>query len=156
MGDTSSKLPQQIAATPGCSRPTKSFTEYPLGKDCVFLWFRLYSCLFLTLWIETLRELRYTWEQISSALMVSRTTIWRHFQQLGLQMSSYTQITDSDLDCVMATLVRRFPNNGTSMMWGHLRSVGIVVTRARVQESLLRVSESSVRSRQRLTVQRRV
>ena len=71
-------------------------------------------------------------------------------------MSSYTQTTDSDLDCVMATLVRRFPNNGTSMMWGHLRSVGIVVTRARVQESLLRVSESSVRSRQRLTVQRRV
>lgn len=103
-----------------------------------------------------LRELRYTWEQISGALMISRTTLWRRLRELGIHTSSYTQISDADLDSAMSTLVRRFPNNGTTMMWGHLRSLNIVVTRSRVQESLLRVSESSVQMRQRITVQRRV
>lgn len=65
-------------------------------------------------------------------------------------------ISDADLDSAMSTLVRRCPNNGTTMMWGHLRSLNIVVTHSRVQESLLRVSESSVQMRQRITVQRRV
>ena len=74
----------------------------------------------------------------------------------SIRLSLYTQISDSDLDGVMTTLVRRFPNNGTSMMWGHLRSLNITVTRARVQDSLLRVSASSVRLRQRMAVRRRV
>ena len=103
-----------------------------------------------------LRELRYTWEQISGALMISRTTLWRRLRELGIHTSSYTLISDADLDSAMSSLVRRFPNNGTTMMWGHLRSLNIVVTRSRVQESLLRVSESSVQMRQRITVQRRV
>lgn len=103
-----------------------------------------------------LRELRYTWEQISSALMISRTTLWRRFRELGVHTSSYTQLSDADLDSIMSTLVRRFPNNGTSMMWGHLRSLNIIVTRNRVQDSLLRVSESSVQLRQRTTIHRRV
>ena len=88
--------------------------------------------------------------------MVSRSTLWRHLRQLGFQMSAYTQLSDADLDSVMTTLVRRFPNSGTSMMWGHMRSFGIVVTRARVQESLIRVSEALVNSRRRVAVQRRV
>ena len=65
----------------------------------------------------------------------------------SIRLSLYTQISDSDLDGVMTTLVRRFPNNGTSIIWGHLRSLNITVTRARVQDSLLRVSASSVRLR---------
>ena len=71
-------------------------------------------------------------------------------------MSAYTQISDAGLVSVMSTLVRRFPNNGISMMWGHMRSFGIVVPRARVQESLIRVSETLVNSRQRVAIQRRV
>ena len=73
-----------------------------------------------------------------------------------MQTSSYSQISDADLDNVVSTLVWRFPNNGISMMWGHLCSVNFIVTRSRVQDSKLRVSGSFVRMRQRLTVQRRV
>ena len=65
-------------------------------------------------------------------------------------------MSNADLDSVVSTFVNRFPNNGTAMMWGQLRSIGIVVTRSRVQESLLRVSESSVTRRQRFAIQRRV
>ena len=59
-------------------------------------------------------------------------------------MSSYTQLSDAELDGVMSTLVQRFPNNGVRMMWGHLKSVNIFVTRAKVHESLIRVSRHLV------------
>lgn len=59
-------------------------------------------------------------------------------RELGIHTSLYTLISDADLDSAMSTLVR-FPNNGTTMIWGHLRSLNIVVTRSRVQESLLTV-----------------
>ena len=81
---------------------------------------------------------------IASVLLVSRTTLWRRFQELGLSMSFYTQLSDAELDGVMSTLVQRFPNNGVRMMWGHLKSVNIFVTRAKLHESLLRVSSHLV------------
>lgn len=88
--------------------------------------------------------------------MVSRTTLWRRLREAGLQLSSYTALSDTELDHVMVSLVQRFPNNGTTMMWGHLRSLNVIVPRSRVHDSLLRVSEPLVRLRQRTTVQRRV
>lgn len=101
-----------------------------------------------------MRERRYTWGQIASALMISRTTLWRRFRDLDLQR--YTHLTNSELDSIMSNLARRFPLNGTIMMWGHLRSLNIFVTRARVQDSLIRVSGNLVETRRRTTVHRRV
>ena len=106
--------------------------------------------------IELLRELHYTWNEISSILVVSRTTLWRRLREAGVQLSPYTQLSDRELDDVMLSLVQRFPNNGTQMMWGHLRSLNITVSRSRVHDSLLRVSEPLVRLRRRMTIQRRV
>ena len=102
-----------------------------------------------------LRELKYTWEQIASTLMIGRTTLWRRLRELGVS-SAYTQLNDVELDEVMYTLIRRFPNNGVVMMWGHLRSLNIFVPRIKVRNSLLRISVNLVEARQSMTLQRRV
>lgn len=103
-----------------------------------------------------MRELGYGWQQISSALMVSRTTLWRRLRDLGIQTSMYTTISDSELDSVMSGLVSRFPQNGITMMRGHLRSLNIHITRARVHDSLMRISGDLVEVRRRNAIQRRV
>ncbi len=71
--------------------------------------------------------------------MVSRTTLWRRLKELGLTIPPHSDITDSELDGVMEVLVHKYPRNGIVMMWGHLRSISIFVTRKRVYESLTRV-----------------
>lgn len=103
-----------------------------------------------------LREMRFTWEQIASTLMISRTTLWRRITEMGLHSLTYAQLTDVEMDEVMSTLVRRFPNNGVVMMWGLLRSFNIFVPRIKVHDSLLRVSGHSIEACERTSVQRRV
>lgn len=105
--------------------------------------------------IEFLRKLRYTWSEIADVLMVSRTTLWRHLNELGLDFSRYNMITDDELDSVMELLVRSYPQNGIVMMWGHLRSINIHVTRKRVHESLIRVSPAIVAQRRSCAISRR-
>ena len=106
--------------------------------------------------VELLREMRYSWDRIADVLMVSRTTLWRHLNELGLNLSSYSDITDSELDGVMEMLVGNYPRNGIVMMWGHLRSINIFITRKRVHESLNRVLPQIVRQRRSRTISRHV
>lgn len=100
-----------------------------------------------------LREMRFTWEQIASTLMISRTTLWRRITEMGVHSLTHTQLTDVE---GMSTLVRRFPNNGVVMMWGLLRSFNIFVPRIKVHDSLIRVSGHLVEARERTSIQRRV
>ena len=67
--------------------------------------------------------MRYTWQQVTDVLMVSRTTLWRNLTELGISLSTYTDISGAELDGVMQLLVSDFPNNGIVMMWGQLRSM---------------------------------
>lgn len=72
--------------------------------------------------------------------MISRTTLWRRLRDLNLvPLTSYTEISNDDLDGVLSLLITNFPQNGIVMMWGHLKSINIFVTRQRVSESLLRL-----------------
>lgn len=103
-----------------------------------------------------MREHGYTWEQVANTLLVSRVTIWRRLRDLGLQCTLYTSLSNSELDDIVSSLVRRFPLNGVVMMWGHLRSLNIIVTRARVHDSMLRISNELVEARQRVSLNRRI
>ena len=47
--------------------------------------------------VELLREMRYTWQQVADVLMISRSTLWRRLTELGFPMSSYSDISDSEL-----------------------------------------------------------
>ena len=71
---------------------------------------------------------------------------------MRLSLSSYSIITDSELDGVMGILVRDYPQNGVVMMWGHLRSISIFVTRKRVYDSLTRVSPERIQHRRSTTI----
>ena len=62
--------------------------------------------------VELLREMRYTWQQVADVLMISRSTLWRRLTELGFPMSSYSDISDSELDGVMELLIADFPRNG--------------------------------------------
>ena len=88
--------------------------------------------------------------------MISRTTLWHRLSEMDIPLSSYTGISDSDLDAVVSLLVSRFPQNGIVLMWGHLKSIKIFVTQQKVAESLMRVSPQLVRYRQSHLVSRRV
>ena len=100
--------------------------------------------------------MRYTWQQVADVLMMSRTTLWRRLKEVGMPLSLYNDITESELDGVVELLVRDFPTYGIVMMWGQLRSMDIVVTRQRVHESLMRVSPTFVHHRRSHTISRRV
>ena len=105
--------------------------------------------------LEYLQEMGYTMEQCAETLLMSRSTLWRRCQELGLSTNTYINISDSELDSVVQRLAQSFPRSGSIMMWGHLRGFGVHVTRRRVRESLLRVSASSVQLRATTTVRRR-
>lgn len=94
-------------------------------------------------------------EQCAEVLLVSRTTLWRCCQELGLSVNSYSTISNSELDAAVQRLTESFPRSGYIMIWGHLRAMGVHVTRQRVRETLLRVSASSVQLRRTTTVRRR-
>jgi len=105
--------------------------------------------------VEFLRELGFSWEEIADVVMISRTTLWRRLKELGITTGQYADISEAELDSIMSTLVRNFPNSGITMMWGHLRSMSIHVPRRKVSESLHRVNPISVLTRQCTTVSRR-
>ena len=70
----------------------------------------------------------------------------------GQQVNGGSYISDSELHATVQRLTVSFPRSGYVMMWGHLRGMGIHVTRRRVRETLLRVSASSVQLRATTTV----
>jgi len=104
-----------------------------------------------------LKEMRYTWTEIADVLLMSRTTLWRRLRDLNMvPLTSYTEITNDDLDATMTILVTRFPQNGIVMMWRHLKSINIYVTRQRVAESLTRILPENLRLRRSNPVARHV
>ncbi len=99
--------------------------------------------------------MQYTWGQIADVMMTSRTTLWRRMTELGVSFSTYSNISDSELDSVVEVQVRNFPRYGSVMMWGHLRSLNIHVTRQKVRDSLMRVSPEAIQYRRSTTISRR-
>ena len=63
----------------------------------------------------------------------SRTTLWRCLQEENITLSSYTDISDCDLD-IVKRLQQDFPNACLVMNQGHLQSVGLSVQRCRVRQ----------------------
>ena len=100
-----------------------------------------------------MRELAFTWDEIAAVLMVSRATLWQRIKELGVNTTGYSDISEAELDSVITTLVQDYPNNGITMMWGHLISMNIHIPR-RVSESLHCVSPLAVATHRRSTVSR--
>ena len=102
--------------------------------------------------LEFLREMKYSWEECAAVLMVSRSTLWRHAQELGTSHAAFSNISDTELDSVVERIAHQAPSCGVIMVWGQLRSYGVNVPRRRVRESLLRVSPRGVQQRRTTTI----
>ena len=105
--------------------------------------------------VELMRESKFTWQEISDALLVSRTTLWRRLKKCGYSFQSYTDISDQELIDILGSLQLQFPNTGLPIMSGHLESMGIHVQRRRLIEALQTVDPVGRSQRWRSVVHRR-
>ena len=82
----------------------------------------------------------FTTAQISELLGVSIRTVNRRLTHFGLQQrQQYSPISDQVLDVAIVSIRRQFPHCGQRMMQGHLRSMGLVIQRHRIRDSLVRI-----------------
>ena len=84
-------------------------------------------------------ESKFTVPQISDMIGVSVRTIHRQLSEYNLSIhSTYTDLTDGELDSIASDIHKEFPMCGNKQMSGHLMSWGI-----RVQQQNMRVYASS-------------
>ena len=75
--------------------------------------------------VELLRSAGYTWDEISKALMISRTTLWRRVKEGNLVITKYTDVSDNDLDVAVIDLQNCHPNSGQVLLQGLLQARGM-------------------------------
>ena len=106
--------------------------------------------------LSSLLERRFTVPQISDILGVSIRTVRRIMSVYNLSVRSYySQVSDGDLDAIVAEILMRFPACGNRQMQGHLLARGMRVQQHRVRESQRRVDPSGVMMRRLFTINRR-
>ena len=88
--------------------------------------------------IEFYRECGYTWNEVADILGVSRSTLWRRLKEASLHMNKYTDISDHDIDFIVAQIQREYPNCGQQMIYGFLKARGICIQRERLRLSVFR------------------
>ena len=104
--------------------------------------------------VRQMRSLGFTWVNIAKILNISRRTLYRQIQDTDL-MGSH-DITDQELDAVVQDYKASHPNDGESMVCGHLRGLGLHISRSEVRASVHRVDPSGVEERRRRAIKRRV
>ncbi len=93
---------------------------------------------------------------ISRMMGVSVSTIRRRMADLDIRISDmYATISDNDLDEKVREVKEYYPNHGSRMLQGQLKSQGIRVQRHRIRESLRRIDPLGCTLRWFNTVQRR-
>ncbi len=77
--------------------------------------------------VELLRSVGYTWDEVSRALLVSRSTIWRKLRDAGITLDRYSNISDFTLDERVTELLVRHPHCGQVLLRSMLASQGLHV-----------------------------
>ena len=84
---------------------------------------------------------------IAGILGVSLKTIERRQQEYGIrQRSTYSTISNQDLDNIIDNILVDFPETGYKRMTGFLRSRGVVVQQSRIREAMRRVNRAVARA----------
>ena len=105
--------------------------------------------------ILELRSLNFKWTKIASILDISRATLYRRLEENGIPTNDQTPLSEQELDEVMCTIKEDHPNDGETLICGHLIRMGIKLTRQAVRESIHRVDHENVVTRRRMVVKRR-
>ena len=107
--------------------------------------------------IEYLRGLQFTWTKTADILMISRSTLYQHLQQEGVELTrTYSDISDAELGRMVLSIKQRHPSDGERLMIGHLLHLGYIVPRARLRASLHRVDPINTALRRSIAIRRRV
>lgn len=133
-----SQLVDKLVTQPAASRfCTPTFASGSVGRPSFQIPSEQLRCLI---------DHRFSVPQISQLLGVSVRTVRRRMSENNLSIrSTYSQLSDDQLDDVIADIQRQFPYSGNRQMYGHLISRGIRVQFHRVQEAQSRVDpEGSV------------
>lgn len=85
----------------------------------------------------------------------SPKTIYRRMHEYGIMDALHSFLTDGDLDRIVERFVLAHPNCGQRMLVGHIRSLGLHISRQRVRDSLIRTDPHGVSLRQRQVLHRR-
>ena len=107
-------------------------------------------------YVELLHGAGYTLTNIACALQISRSTLWRHLQEIGVTLNGYSTISDSELDTIVRYYQETNPNCDQILLSGYLRSRGIIIQRRRIRESVCRVDPLRQRIRWHPAITRRV
>lgn len=92
---------------------------------------------------------------IASLFGCSRRTIERRMQEYGNTHNDFSDLSDSDLDVLVSSVVLLHPQCGEKSVTGRLRSLGYNVQRERVRCSIRRVDPVGVELRARSVLHRR-
>ena len=106
--------------------------------------------------LEFLLECNFKVKDISNMLRVSKRTIERRMREFGItKRENFSSLADADLDRTVEEIKETYPNCGSKMLLGYLRSRKIYVQRSRVRESLNRIDPIGVIARRCRCVHRR-
>ena len=93
-------------------------------------------------------ESKFTVPQIADMIGVSVRTIHRRMSEYDLSIhSTYTELTDDELDSIISDIHKEFPMCGNKQMSGHLLSRGIRVQQHRIRELMRRVDPEGTMAR---------
>ena len=99
---------------------------------------------------------RFSVRQIASLLNVSTSSVRPYMDLYRLTVrSTYTYISNQDLDTTVTCLQQQHPNNGYRLMKGHLAAMRYRVQQYHVRESLQRIDPVGVATRWFPGIQRR-
>eukprot|EP00794_Sanderia_malayensis_P010667 gene10667-11796_t len=107
--------------------------------------------------VEGLRAIGMNWTEIASLLGISVRTLWdkRQLFQNFMDME-FNDMSNDELDGVVAEIIRISPSSGETMVAGALRSRGIKVQRWRMRDSMKRVDPIGKIARKLFLVRRRI
>ena len=76
-----------------------------------------------------LRALNYTWTKIDSMLDISHATVYRRLKNVGISSYDRSLLSDVELDDLIHSLKKDYPNDGEILIQGHLVGMKIRVPR---------------------------
>ena len=106
--------------------------------------------------LEYLVESGFRIKDIAAIFNCSTRTVERRMSEVHISPSSYTAITDNELDNMVYEITSAHPQCGEKSVSGRLKSQGVRVQRQRVRDSLHRVDPSGIESRRQRVLHRRV
>ena len=107
--------------------------------------------------VEYFRSLHFSWTKIAELMNISRSTLYRRLDEgVDHQLSTYSDISDRDLDEVIRSIKQSHPNDGERLLIGHLHRLDIKVPCVRVRAAAIhRTDHANTVARRSRVVRRR-